>query len=101
MGWKLGQGIGPRVTLRQRQLQDLQAKSGQNISADNLPPADDDDEEAAKHTYATRDTPLLVVPRKDNSHGIGYQPGMGLNESVGASGSRSGPNLAGMVLFSV
>ncbi|KAJ7272738.1 hypothetical protein B0H12DRAFT_1091797 [Mycena haematopus] len=93
MGWRIGQGIGPRVTLRQRKLQDLQASGRRVAEADVVIP---DDEEAAKHTYAPRDTPLLVVDRKDNSHGLGYHPGMGLSESVGSgrSGAASGPKLA-------
>lgn len=96
MGWRLGQGIGPRVTLRQRRMQDLQARPGQPMSADDssLP---EDDEEASKHTYPPRDTPLLIAERKDNSHGLGYRPGMGLNESLGVKGANgpSGPRLAG------
>ncbi|KIK50063.1 hypothetical protein GYMLUDRAFT_51406 [Collybiopsis luxurians FD-317 M1] len=95
MGWRVGQGIGPRITFKQRRLQDLQASvgSGQTLPSD-IP--DDDPEEASKHTYAPRDTPILVVERKDNTHGIGYRPGMSLNESLGAKGAgkNSGPNLS-------
>ncbi|KAJ7860476.1 hypothetical protein B0H14DRAFT_3863818 [Mycena olivaceomarginata] len=93
MGWRIGQGIGPRVTLRQRKLQDLQASGRRVVEADIIIP---DDEEATKHTYAPRDTPILVVERKDNSHGLGYHPGMGLSESVGGgrNGAASGPKLA-------
>src|SRR4051794_28977963 len=88
MGWRLGQGIGPRLTYRQRKLQDLEW---------GLPvPAEEDEEEASKHTYAPRDTGMLVVERKDNSHGLGYRPGMGLNESLGVKGaSKAGPKLSG------
>ncbi|KAJ8092958.1 hypothetical protein PM082_011278 [Marasmius tenuissimus] len=97
MGWRMGQGIGPRVTLRQRRLQDLQAQTGRIVTGDDLDlPVDD--EEANKHTYAPRDTPILVVARKDNFHGLGYRPGMSLNESLGqkATGgsSQSGPNIS-------
>ena len=57
----------------------------------------DDDEEASKHTYAPRDTAVLHVNRKDNSHGLGYVPGLSLNESLGGnSGGSQGPKLAGM-----
>ncbi|KAJ7623714.1 hypothetical protein FB45DRAFT_926546 [Roridomyces roridus] len=96
MGWRLGQGIGPRVSLRQRKLQDLQAQA---LSGHRIPGADveipDDDEEANKHTYAPRDTPVLAVARKDNTHGLGYRPGMSLTESVGGrGGGASGPNLS-------
>lgn len=57
----------------------------------------DDDEEASKHTYAPRDTPVFHVNKKDNSHGLGSVAGLSLNESLGGnSGSRQGPKLAGM-----
>lgn len=95
MGWRIGQGIGPRLTWRQRKLQDLQASIGGNATADGIP---EDDEEASKHSYARRDTPIVLVDRKDNSHGLGYSPGMGLNESLGVKsggGGASGPNLSG------
>lgn len=57
----------------------------------------DDDQEASKHTYAPRDTPVLLVARKDNTHGLGYVPGLNLQQSLGdgKSGDVSGPRLAG------
>ncbi|KAF9269258.1 hypothetical protein L218DRAFT_994162 [Marasmius fiardii PR-910] len=97
MGWRLGQGIGPRVTLRQRRLQDLQAETGRIVTGEDLD-LSLDDEEANKHTYAPRDTPVLIVERKDNFHGLGYRPGMSLNESVGGQKSsgagKFGPRIA-------
>ena len=65
MGWRVGQGIGPRLTWRQRKLQDLQASTGPQIDAESIQ-GDEDSEEASKHTYAPRDTPILLVDRKDN-----------------------------------
>ncbi|KAL1678877.1 hypothetical protein EV122DRAFT_264169 [Schizophyllum commune] len=94
MGWKLGHGVGPRVSLRQRRIQDMQAASGHTLAADDIALPDDGDEEASKHTYAPRDTPVLLVPRKDNTHGLGYRPGMGLGESSGSGKERAGPNIA-------
>lgn len=95
MGWRIGQGIGPRVTWKQRKLQDLQASVGSRIGADDIK-ISEDDEEASKHMYAPRDTSVLIVDRKDNSHGLGYRPGMSLNETLGvkARGDASGPKLA-------
>ncbi len=93
MGWRMGQGIGPRITYEQRRAQDV-GSSGIQAGADV-----EADEEAKKHLFPRRDTPLLAVSRKDNSHGLGYSPGMGLNESLGQGGSSSavkGPRLAGM-----
>ncbi|KAF4592842.1 hypothetical protein EYR38_008546 [Pleurotus pulmonarius] len=92
MGWKIGQGIGPRVSWRDRQQQDAQAAHN-SIPSTSIP---EDDEEASKHSYARRDTTVLAVTRKDNSHGLGYRPGMSLNESLGDNGAgpSSGPRLA-------
>lgn len=98
MGWRLGQGIGPRISLKERKKQDAQAyevTTGTKFSGSTLNIADDDDE-ANKHTYAPRDTPILTVKRKDNLHGLGYTPGLSLNESLGGpSASGTGPKLAG------
>ncbi|THH28376.1 hypothetical protein EUX98_g5824 [Antrodiella citrinella] len=87
MGWRVGQGIGPRLTYEQRREQDI---------ALGYSPMELDDEEAKKHKYPRRDTPLLLVSRKDNSHGLGYKPGMGLNESLGVQDGAGvkGPQLA-------
>ena len=91
MGWRLGQGIGPRITYQQRRAQDRAA--GIRVSVD-------EDEEATKHMYPRRDTPLLVVPRKDNSHGLGYTPGMSLNDSLGGRSAESkGPRIAGETII--
>jgi G patch domain-containing protein 1 len=90
MGWRIGQGIGPRITWRQREMA---------FGRDPDAPSDDIDEEAKKHVYAPRDTPLIIVERKDNFHGLGYDPGLGLHASLGvapdASKQSSGPRLAG------
>ncbi|KAJ3850676.1 hypothetical protein EV368DRAFT_84315 [Lentinula lateritia] len=98
MGWRVGQGIGPRISLKQRRLQDLQASTGSNFSVNTSEVVPDEDaEEASKHTYAPRDTPVLVVERKDNSHGLGYRPDMSLNDSLGVKGnggSSTGPNIS-------
>nr|GAT51423.1 G-patch domain [Mycena chlorophos] len=93
MGWRIGQGIGPRVTLRQRKLQDLVASGRRFTEADLAIP--EDDEEAKKHTYAPRDISVLVAQRKDNTHGLGYRPGMSLNEGTSGGAGPSGPKLAG------
>ena len=99
MGWRIGQGIGPRITWKQRKLQDLQASVGSRIGADDIN-VSEDDAEASKHMYAPRDTPILIVDRKDNSHGLGYHPGMSLNETFGVKsrGDAAGPKLASMYL---
>jgi G patch domain-containing protein 1 len=80
MGWRLGQGIGPRITFQQRRAQD-------RVTGTVVPDEEAEDEEAKKHMFPRRDTLLLLVPRKDNSHGLGYTPGMSLNESLGGRGA--------------
>ncbi|TFK21789.1 DUF1604-domain-containing protein [Coprinopsis marcescibilis] len=97
MGWRSGQGIGPRVSLKERKRQDDEAfdpytgfkYAGQALSVD------EDDEEASKHTYPRRDIPVLHVARKDNRHGLGYTTGMKLNDSLGRTGeTKSGPSIS-------
>lgn len=98
MGWRPGQGIGPRLTWRQRKIQELQASVGYLVAQDDLKLDESNvDEEAKKHTYPRRDTPMLLVPRKENPHGIGYIPGMSLDDSLGGSNnaSSSGPQISG------
>ena len=62
MGRCVGQGIGPRLSWRQRRVQDIQ------VGAREQDILGVDDPEAIKHTYAPRDTPLIIVNRGDNSH---------------------------------
>ena len=84
MGWRHGQGIGPRLTWRQKMLQDAQAQSSRILTLDDLKlEPNEEDEEAQKHTYPRADTPLTVVPRKDNTHGLGYTSGLSLNAALG------------------
>lgn len=98
MGWRVGSGIGPRVSLKQRRLQDLQTSSpyGTRAVIEDIK-ITEDDEEANKHTYASRDTPVLIIERKDNFRGLGYRSGMTLNESLGSSkvDTAKDPRIAG------
>ncbi|KAL4062541.1 hypothetical protein J3A83DRAFT_4381712 [Scleroderma citrinum] len=88
MSWKLGWGIGPRVSWRQHEVQ-----CGRD------PDKMDVDDEARKHSYPPRDTPLVVVARKDDFHGLGYNKALGLNATLGStqegSSAKRGPRLAG------
>jgi G patch domain-containing protein 1 len=91
MGWRIGQGIGPRLTFRQKQLQD----SAFGVAGD--PDVDNDEmSEESKHTYAPRDTPLLLPSRKVDVHGLGYQPGTSLHHKSAQGGdSAKGPTISG------
>ncbi|CDO68796.1 hypothetical protein BN946_scf184805.g5 [Trametes cinnabarina] len=94
MGWRPGQGIGPRLTYAQRKRQD----AGYLDPSKEVEGDEDDVDEAKKHMYPRRDIPVVTAPRKDNFHGLGYTPGIGLNEGVGYGGSGqrqpSGPQIA-------
>ena len=91
MGWKPGQGIGPRLTYEQ-----LKRRCDQ----DGTPLPAVDDAEATKHTYAPRDTKPLTVARKDNFHGLGYAPAGSLRTSQAASTS-TGPRISGKCIIAV
>ena len=91
MGWRPGQGIGPRITYRQRKAQDLEL----GIFIEDQ---EGEDSEMSKHMYAPRDHPILRVERKENAQGLGYTPDLNLQQSLGRAGApkaMSGPSLAG------
>jgi len=92
MGWRPGQGVGPRITWKQLQQQNQRSSNLSSNDAAKAPA--EDHEEANKHTYAPRDTQLPVFQRKTNSHGLGYTPGATLHESN--EGARAGPSISGM-----
>jgi G patch domain-containing protein 1 len=101
MGWRPGQGIGPRLTWRQKKLQDAQAKSTRILTLDDLKlDPNDEDEEAQKHAYPRQDTHLTIVPRKDNAHGLGYSPDLSLDDALGndRNPTLSGPQISGRII---
>jgi G patch domain-containing protein 1 len=59
MGWKPGQGIGPRVSKRQRH--------------PNADPFSDDDT-PANVTFAPIDSAVIVFANKSNHFGLGFDP---------------------------
>lgn len=67
-GWRPGQGIGPRISLRRLKLQD--EKAGRKTDID-VP------DNGGKHLFAPRDTKLIVYESKDEKGGLGYVRGMG------------------------
>lgn len=69
-GWRPGQGIGPRISLRRLKLQD--AKSG---PVTDIP--EEGDDQSGKHLFAPRDTKLVVYESKEEKQGLGYVRGMG------------------------
>ena len=97
MGWKPGQGIGPRISYRMRKLQDMQAATGKVLKLSDIV-ITEEEEEANKHKYPRRDVPVPTFERKDNFHGIGYKTGLSLRESLGGSNTETsgGPSISGM-----
>ncbi|PFH50306.1 hypothetical protein AMATHDRAFT_75708 [Amanita thiersii Skay4041] len=95
MGWKPGQGIGPRISYRERKLQDLQTTNKKMLTLAEVK-VTEEEEEASKHTYPRRDTPVLLAERKDNFHGLGYIPKAGLLDSLARSNAETsiGPKLS-------
>ncbi|GAA6011707.1 hypothetical protein JCM11491_000724 [Sporobolomyces phaffii] len=92
MGWRPGQGIGPRVSRAQRNRQALEA----GVKLDHFAAADedDDDDEAGKHLFAPVDRPLVLVTgtsaSTEKGWGLGYRPGSTLHARVGGSLSGRG-----------
>lgn len=59
MGWKPGQGIGPRVSKRQL-----------NPNTDHF----SDDDTSANITFAPIDSAVIVFTNKSNRFGLGFDP---------------------------
>ncbi|ORY34948.1 hypothetical protein BCR39DRAFT_563551 [Naematelia encephala] len=92
LGWRPGQGIGPRVTLRKLKRQEGKlAKSRVGIEE-----ADEDEEmddvEASKHTFAPRDVRLVVYPAKEDREGLGYEKGKGMGRLPGRAAASARPD---------
>jgi G patch domain-containing protein 1 len=95
MGWRPGQGVGPRVSWRTRKIQDLIA-TGKSLSGVDIDALDDDDDEAKRHMYPPRDTIVPRVPMKVDVYGVGFKAAAGLVEGLGEKRPQSkGPKLAG------
>lgn len=90
MGWKPGQGIGPRVSARQRRRQELRQASRLGFK-----PAEEDVLEGASADvkFAPRDEHLVVYEPKIGRGGLGYFPDGGNGERVQAI-KTSGPTLS-------
>lgn len=61
MGWKPGQGIGPRVLKRNRRLKDG-------------PLSDDDTDTPANVTFAPIDSAIVQFTNKTDHQGLGFDP---------------------------
>uniref|UniRef100_A0A3B4DW06 G-patch domain-containing protein n=1 Tax=Pygocentrus nattereri TaxID=42514 RepID=A0A3B4DW06_PYGNA len=84
MGWRDGQGIGPRVKRRQRK-QDTEARVyGCAVPPSGSEESENDDEFAPENvTFAPKDVIPVDFTPKDDLHGLGYR---GLNPLQALSG---------------
>lgn len=75
MGWRDGQGVGPRVTLQQRKKQAFEIGIKLDLEEGN----EDLDGEASKYYYPPLDRPLSSLKEvgvaTDRGWGLGYSPG--------------------------
>ncbi|GFR61816.1 G patch domain-containing protein 1 [Elysia marginata] len=80
MGWKEGQGLGPRIEQKKKKKKKLQPKPGVKVYGCAPPPAEESDssdefvpEDISSVSFAPKDiAPISVVP-KENVHGLGYR----------------------------
>ncbi|KAJ9099847.1 hypothetical protein QFC21_003849 [Naganishia friedmannii] len=75
MGWRPGQGIGPRVSARKRKIQEakiLGRRTGRRVADVAV------DEEEEKHLFAPRDAKLMVFEQKGGKEGLGFVKGQGM-----------------------
>lgn len=86
MGWREGQGIGPRISYQQRKRQASEIGIKLSEEADE----EEHEGEAGKHLYAPLDRPLILVKGNtastEKGWGLGYQPGSTLNAQLKKEG---------------
>lgn len=66
MGWRQGQGIGPRISWAARKAQ--AEKLGYPLDKKDI----DDDEERKKHLWPPLDQPLVLFKQKNDNEGLGF-----------------------------
>ncbi|EEC09029.1 conserved hypothetical protein, partial [Ixodes scapularis] len=73
MGWRQGQGIGPRLTRKDKKQRE---QNSARVYGCALPPSaessDEEDERAELHLFAPSDIDNIIYAPKNNLHGIGY-----------------------------
>ncbi|KAM7283926.1 G patch domain-containing protein 1 [Ixodes scapularis] len=73
MGWRQGQGIGPRLTRKDKKQKE---QNSARVYGCALPPSaessDEEDERAELHLFAPSDIDNIIYAPKNNLHGIGY-----------------------------
>lgn len=88
MGWRDGQGVGPRITFDQRKKQALEL--GVKLDGED----EEDGGEASKHYFAPLDRPLATVLEvgiaTDRGWGLGYKAGPSIPSSSGSAQTTKG-----------
>ena len=84
MGWREGQGIGPRISAQARRRQ--AAEMGVQSTLED----DAEDEEASKHLFAPLDRPLALYEAKEDLRGLGSDAVQTLDQAVRSSGKGKG-----------
>jgi G patch domain-containing protein 1 len=93
MGWRPGQGIGPRVSARKRKIQE--AKLLGRRTRPDAAELDVDGEEG-KHLFAPRDSKLMVFEQKSGKEGLGYVKGQGMQGlGKGSNAEKAATNVSG------
>ena len=85
MGWKEGQGVGPRISAQARRRQSIA------LGLATATIETEEDEEAQKHLFAPLDRPAAVYDLKENAYGLGFEKGISLHDAV-RQGDHAGAN---------
>ncbi|EIW71722.1 hypothetical protein TREMEDRAFT_27509 [Tremella mesenterica DSM 1558] len=89
LGWRPGQGIGPRVSRRKLKLQEARL-GGKGVVDEG--DEEMDETENSKHTYAPRDVRLVTYESKDDRAGLGFEKGRGMGRLTGKIGPGDDPD---------
>lgn len=97
MGWRPGQGIGPRVSARKRKIQEAKIL-GRRTRQEAVDGVIDEEEE--KHLFAPRDSKLMVFEQKEGKEGLGFVKSQGMRSIADRSSAQTEkPNLSGEHAF--
>ena len=84
MGWREGQGIGPRISAKARRRQAKELGLLATLEDDA------DDDEASKHLFAPLDRPLALYDAKEDMRGLGSDAIQTLHQAVRSSDKGKG-----------
>eukprot|EP01125_Pyxidicula_operculata_P011185 TRINITY_DN3655_c0_g1_i1.p1 TRINITY_DN3655_c0_g1~~TRINITY_DN3655_c0_g1_i1.p1 ORF type:complete len:886 (-),score=354.06 TRINITY_DN3655_c0_g1_i1:121-2778(-) len=85
MGWREGQGVGPRIKLKRKKRRFTTTKEEDNDDAAD----DEDDPYARQYSFPPADVPIADFAYKGNMYGVGYDPYINAPEFRNARSSDS------------